>query len=331
MRAVRIHEYGGPEVLRLEAVQAPEVRPHDVLVRVHATSVNPVDWKIRKGVQRGAVRLRLPWILGMDVSGVVEAVGDKVSSFAVGDEVWSSPTHRRPGTYAEQVAIDASEVAHKPASLSHQEAASLPLVGLTAWDCLVRAANVQPGQKVFIQAGAGGVGTVAIQLAKKLGAEVATTCSARNLDFVRELGADIAIDYNETRFEDVLKDQDVVLESLGGEMYQRALKVVRRGGHLTSINSGLPAATERYGPNLGVLAVGLRLLADKAGSRLRRGVKTHIVVRKPIGANLAALGTMVEEGAIRPVIAQVFDLEQIADAHRASESGRTRGKNVVAL
>ena len=216
-----------------------------------------------------------------------------------------------------------------PKALSHCEAASLPLVGLTAWDCLVRAANVQAGQKVLIHAGAGGVGTVAIQLAKQLGAQVATTCSARNLEFVKQLGADLVIDYNETRFEDVLSDYDVVLESLGGEMYQRSLQVLRRGGHLTSINTGLPAATARYGPNLGVLAVACRLLRDKLTSRLRRNIKTSIVVRQASGANLTALGALVDEGAIRAEVARVFKLEDIADAHRASQSGHTRGKNVI--
>lgn len=329
MRAVRIHEYGDPDVLTLEQVDDPQVGKRDVLIRVHAASVNPIDWKIRTGAQRGAVRLTLPWILGMDVSGVVEAVGDEVDRFAVGDEVWSSPTHKRPGTYAERVAIDVDAVAHKPSSIDHRQAASLPLVGLTAWDCLVRAADVQPGQKVLIQAGAGGVGTVAIQLAKKLGAHVATTCSERNVAFVKELGADEVIDYQKAQFEDVLSDYDVVLESLGGEMYKRSLSVLRRGGHLTSINSGLPAATARYGPNLGVFMVACRLLKDKVTSRLGRGVKTSIVVRKPSGDNLAALGALVDEGAIRPVIAEVFELERVADAHRASQSGRTRGKNVI--
>lgn len=330
MKAARIHEYGDADVLRIEEVPEPTVRANDVLVRVHASSVNPVDYKIRSGSQRGAVRLKLPRILGMDVSGVVERVGPKVTDFVVGDEVWSSPSHKREGTYAEYVAIDAAQVALKPASMSHNEAASLPLVALTAWDCLVSAAKLKAGEKVFISAGAGGVGTVAIQLAKKLGAEVATTCSTRNVDFVKELGADVVVDYTTTELEDALSGYDVALESLGGEMHARTLSVLRRGGRLASINSGLPGATKKYGPNLGVAVVGCRVLGRKF-SRVTRGVKTSMVVRKASGKNLAALASMVDEGAIRAIIADVFPLDRIADAHRAIETGRTRGKNVISI
>jgi NADPH:quinone reductase-like Zn-dependent oxidoreductase len=330
MKAARIHAYGDADVFQIEEVDDPEVRANDVLVRVHATSVNPIDYKIRAGSQRGAVRLKLPWILGMDVSGVVEAVGDQVTDFAVGDAVFSSPTHRRPGTYAELVAIDASAVAPKPETASHVEAASLPLVGLTAWDCL-SSAKLESGETILIQAGAGGVGTVAIQLAKALGATVATTCSARNVDFVRELGADVVIDYNEVDFEDEISDCDVVLESMGGEIHARSVRVLRRGGRLVSINSGLPAATARWGPNLALVAVGFKLLGRKIGGRLGRGVKVSTVMRTPSGANLAKLGAMVDEGAIKPVVAEVFSLDRIADAHRAIETGRTRGKNVISV
>lgn len=331
MKAARIHAYGDADELQIDEVPDPEVGPGDVLIRVRATSVNPVDYKIRSGAQRGVVRLKLPWILGMDVSGVVEAVGDRVDDFAVGDAVYSSPTHRRPGTYAELVAIDAAAVARKPETLTHEEAASLPLVGLTAWDCLVGGAGLQEGERVLIQAGAGGVGTVAIQLAKSIGAEVATTCSARNIDFVRELGADFAIDYNDGPFEEAISDVDVVLESMGGEIHDRSLKVLRRGGRLVSINTGLPAATAKWGPNLGVVAVGLGLLGRKLRGRFGHGVKVSAAVRKPSGANLAKLAALVDDGKIKPVIAEVFPLERIADAHRAVETGKTRGKNVIAV
>jgi NADPH:quinone reductase-like Zn-dependent oxidoreductase len=328
LKAARIHAYGDPDQLRVEEVDDPVAGPRDLLIRVHASSVNPVDAKIRSGSQRGAVRLKLPWILGMDVSGVVEAVGEQVEGFAVGDEVYASPTHRRPGTYAELVAIEADAVAAKPETLTHVEAASLPLVGLTAWDCLVGAAKLEAGETVLIQAGAGGVGTVAVQLARALGARVATTCSGRNVDFVRELGADVAIDYTETKFEEAIDGCDVVLESMGGAIHGRSLKVLRRGGRLVSINSGLPAATARWGPNLALAAVGLRLLGRKIAG-LGRGVKVSTVVRKPSGAHLAELAALVDAGEIRPVVAEVFPLERIADAHRAIETGRTRGKNVI--
>src|SRR6185437_4293406 len=178
-------------VFAIEEVARPVPGPRDVLIEVHAASVNPIDWKIRKGTQRGAIRPRFPAILGMDASGIVAATGRDVTRFRVGDAVYTSPTHRRPGTYAEYVAVDERAVARKPMSLSHQEAASLPLAGLSAWECLVRCARVGPGQKVLVLAGSGGVGSLGIQIAKLLGAEVAATCSARNVELVRSLGADI--------------------------------------------------------------------------------------------------------------------------------------------
>jgi NADPH:quinone reductase-like Zn-dependent oxidoreductase len=331
VKAARIHAYGDADELRVEDIEPPVVGPRDVLVEVHASSVNPIDTKIRAGAQRAVVRKTLPAVLGMDVSGVVVEVGAEVTRFGVGDAVWSSPTHRRQGTYAELVAIDERECAPKPEILSHLEAASLPLVALTAWDCLVTAGKVRAGQRVLIHAGAGGVGTVAIQLAKHLGAEVSTTCSAGNVELVTSLGANRAIDYRAERFEEVLTGLDLVLESLGGDSYWRSLKVLRRGGVLTTINTGLPAAVKRYGAYLGVAAVALRLGGAKLASRIRYGVKTSVVVRAPSGDNLARIGALVDQGAIRPVVAEIMPLERIADAHRANESGRTRGKIVISL
>ena len=234
MRAVRMHSYGGPEVLQLELVPAPTPGPHDVRVAVHAAAVNPVDFKIRSGGQRSVVWLSMPWTLGMDVSGVVLEVGAQVTAFKVGDEIVASPSHRRMGCYAEEVVIRADEVALKPSSLTHVEAASLPLVALTAWDSL-RAMRVQRGQRVLIQAGAGGVGTVAIQLAKHLGAEVLTTCSAANLELVRELGAKVAIDYRAQDWREVARGCDSVLDALGGEALAFAIATVKRGGRVACI------------------------------------------------------------------------------------------------
>ena len=194
MKAARIHRYGSANELRIDDVAEPTVGPHDVLIEVHAASVNPIDTKIRAGYQRAVVRKRLPTTLGLDVAGVVTGVGNEVSRFEVGDAVYSSPTHRREGTYAEYVAVDERQVARAPAGLSHLEAATLPLVGLTAWHCLVQAACLTRGERLFVQAGSGGVGVFAIQLGKHLGAEVATTTSKRNADLVRELGADRVVD-----------------------------------------------------------------------------------------------------------------------------------------
>ena len=326
MKAAIIRGYGGPEAFEVTQMPMPRCGPKDVLVEVHAASVNPVDWKIRQGYQRAVVRRSMPAILGLDVSGVVVEVGDQVTGYAPGDAVFSSPTHARQGTYAEYIAIDADEIAHKPGNISHVEAASLPLVGQTAWCCLVHKARLTSGEKVFIEAGSGGVGTFAIQLARHLGAEVATTCSARNAELVRDLGADRVIDYTRERFEEVLDPQDVVLECMGGDAKARAARILKRGGRLTSINSNMVPRNKRYGPYLAVVVSAGALGWWMFSSRLFRGVRAWPVVRSPSGSDLAEIAALVEQGAIRAVIDQTFSLDDIAEAHRASQSGRTRGK-----
>lgn len=329
MRAVRMHGYGGPEVLSLDEVETPEPGPHEVRVRIHASSVNPVDWKIRSGAQRAVIRYRLPRTLGMDLSGVVDAVGSKVTDLAVGDEVWSSPHHHAGGTYAEYAVVPAAQVGSKPAALSHQEAAALPLVGLTAWEALVTKAKLQSGERALIHAGAGGVGHVAIQIAKARGAEVITTCSARNVELVTELGADRVVDYRTERFDEVLSDLDVALEALGGEYRDRTLSVLRRGGRLPCIVGGFPQAVKRHGPTLGVLVAVSQIVGFTVRARLTRGVKTWTVVRPPRRAELDALAELVVAGQLRPRIDRVFGLDEVAEAHRYSETGRARGKIVI--
>ncbi len=329
MKAAVIHQYGEPEVLRIEEAPEPALRDNDVLIAVRASSVNPVDWKIRRGVQRGLIRLKMPWILGMDVSGEVIGVGPGVRGFKVGDEVFSSPTHKRPGCYAERVAVDAAAVAKKPANLSHEEAASIPLVGLTAWGCMMPRLRDRPDQRVFIQAGSGGVGTFAIQLANAYGAWVATTCSPGNHQLVRDLGADLTIDYRSQRFEEVLSEIDIVLEAIGPADRDRAFEVLRRGGRLASIASGIPAATRRWGPNLGVAAVGLSLLRFKLKG-LARGIDAASVLRDSSGEQLSQIAALLERGVIRPVIDRVFPMDEVAEAHAYMETGRARGKVVLA-
>lgn len=329
MRAARIHRYGSPDELRIDDVPRPDPGPDDLLVEVHAASVNPIDCKIRSGGQRGAVRLRLPAILGLDVSGVVAAAGRRVRRFKPGDAVFSSPTHRGPGTYADYTLIHQDQAAPKPATMSHEEAATIPLVGLTTWQCF-ESARLRAGQKVLIPAGSGGVGSFAIQLAKARGAVVTTTTSARNVDLVRSLGADRVIDYGKERVEVAVKDQDVVLDTLGHEHQAPALSVLRRGGCLVSIVGGLPEATARYGPNLGLLVTGLGMVRLRMEG-LRRGVRATMVVRDPDGAQLAEIGRLCDSGAIRAVVDRVYPLEQIAEAHRYSETGRVRGKIAIRL
>jgi len=329
MKAIRIHSYGEADVLHVEDVAPTPLGPKDLRIAVKATSVNPIDYKLRSGAQRAIVPLSMPWTLGMDVSGVVTEVGAKVKGFAVGDAVFSSPSHKRMGCYAEDVVVRADECALKPDALTHVEAASLPMVGLTAWNALVDACDVQPGQKVLIQAGSGGVGTVAIQLAKHLGADVYTTCSGRNAELVEELGADRVINYREERFEEVAQGCDAVLESMGGEHLERAIGTVRPKGTIASITPGLPAYTKKHGAWLGVIVFGLYLIRRIVGARLKNGAKLRLVTRKASGATLAKLAELVDRGKIRPVIDRVFALDEAAEAHRYIETGRARGKVVL--
>ncbi|MCA9567159.1 MAG: NADP-dependent oxidoreductase [Myxococcales bacterium] len=329
MRAAVLHAYGPPENLVVEEVPEPVLdHPHHVRVAIHATSINPVDWKIRAGSQRGAIRYRLPRILGMDLAGEVLEVGTAVTRFRPGDEVYASPDWKGHGTYCEQAVIHEGQLALRPTSIDVLGAASLPLVGLTAWHCLHDALAERPGQRAFVMAGSGGVGSFAIQLCRHFGAHVATTCSGRNAELVRDLGADEVIDYTTTPFEEVLHDLDIVLDTLGHEATDRVLPLVRRGGLLASIVSGLPENTERFGPELGVLATGLHI-AHLRLKGLRHGITARTVVRRPSGDDLAAIAGLVDAGAIRPVIDRVFPLEHIAEAHAYGETGRIRGKVVI--
>lgn len=320
--------YGPPDVLEVADVPEPVVGAHDVLVEVRAAAVNPVDVKMRSGSHRVVVPRRFPWVPGLDVSGVVGAVGAEVRAFAVGDEVFASPGHQRPGTYAERVVIDAREVAPKPVSLTHEQAASLPLVALTAWQCL--APHVRSGHRVFVRAGSGGVGTAAIQLARHLGAGfVATSCSARNHELVRSLGADLAIDYHTDEPADRLTDVDVALESLIGPPRRRLLPALRRGAVMPFVGGGLPEWVHRAGPYAGTVLAGLDSAAFVARARLA-GIRAHMVVRRPDGAALATIRRLVDDGGLAPVVDRVFPMHEAADAHRYVERRHTRGKVVLA-
>src|SRR5213080_3660106 len=239
MKAFVVDKYKKKGALRLAKVPEPEVRDDDVMVRVHATAVNLLDSKVRDGEFKLILPYRPPFVLGHDVAGIVVRVGPKVRRFKAGDEVYARPRDHRVGTFAEFIAMNEADVALKPKNISMEEAASIPLVGLTAWQALVEVAKLKPGQKVFIQAGSGGVGTFAIQLAKHLGATVATTTSADNFDLVKNLGADIVIDYKTDDFEKVLHDYDVVLNSQDAKTLEKSLRVLRPGGKLISI-SGPP-------------------------------------------------------------------------------------------
>jgi NADPH:quinone reductase-like Zn-dependent oxidoreductase len=303
-------------------------------VRVRASSVNPIDCKIRAGTQRAFIRYTLPRALGLDVSGEVAALGPGVSGWSVGDTVFAVNSHRKPGCYAEYTVVPAALLAPKPATCDHKEAASLPLVSLTAWQALVEVGKLRAGQRVLIQAGAGGVGAVAIQLAAHLGAHVITTCSAHNVDLVRGLGAHEVIDYTAQPFDEALRGApplDLVLDSLGGRARAQALPLVRRGGQLVSIVSDIPALVGRYGPALGAATAITRLLTFRARARLLAGVGFSWVVMKPNGAQLGEIGRLVDGGHIRPLIDRAFSLDDITAAHALCETHHARGKVVIAI
>ena len=273
MKAFVVERYGDADTVRAGDVPDPQVGAHDVLVRIHAASVNPVDLKIRDGDLKAILPLRAPFVLGNDLAGTVVAVGARVTRFAAGDEVYAHPDQNRMGTFAEFIAIHQDDVASKPATLTMAEAASIPLVGLTAWQALVERADLRPGQKVLIHAGAGGVGTIAIQLAKHLGASVATTASATKTDVVKSLGADIVIDYRKQAFETILHDYDVVLDTVGGETLDKSLQVLKPGGTVISVTGPPdPAFAREIGANPVI-----RLAIAALSFRIRRRARRHQV------------------------------------------------------
>lgn len=306
MKAVRIHAYGGQEVLTVEDAPMPEIGERDLLVRVVASAINPVDWKIRAGYLKEMLPYQFPLILGWDVSGVVEAVGSGVTKFKPGDAVYSRPNILRNGSYAEFIAIDENEAAFKPKTISHACAASLPLTGITAWDVLIKTANIQAGQRVLIHAGSGGVGSLAIQLAKACGAHVVATTSGKNIPLVKSLGADQLVDYRSQQFDHVVHEMDVVFDTIGGEVQERSWASLKAGGILVSIVS--PPSAE---------------LAAAHDAR------AGFVFIQPDAEVLTQLAALVDAGKMRPIIAAEFALEDIVKAHTLSESGRADGKIVL--
>ena len=330
MKAFVLERYGKKRALRLADMPKPALRDDEVLVQVHAAGVNLLDSKIRDGEFKLILPHRLPVILGHDVAGVVVQVGPRVRQFKSGDEVYARVDDFRIGTFAEFVPVKEDSLAHKPQGLTMEETASLPLVALTAWQALVENAGLKKGQRVFIQAGSGGVGTFAIQLAKHLGAIVATTTSTTNIALVRSLGADVAIDYKTQDFEAVLHDYDVVLNSQDGKTLEKSLRVLKRGGKLISI-SGPP--DPEFGREIGApgfVRLVMRLLS--AGIRRRaasRGVDFSFLFMKADGRQLREITRLVEAGVIRPVIDRVFPFESTNEAMAYVESGRAKGKVVV--
>ncbi|MEW9871675.1 NADP-dependent oxidoreductase [Arthrobacter sp. HS15c] len=328
MKAFVVKEYKGP--LQASDVPEPMVGEHDVLVRVQAAGLNVLDEKIRVGEFKQILRYELPLIPGNDVAGTVIRVGSKVSAFKSGDEVYGRPNQDRIGTFAERIAVAEADLALKPASISMEEAGSLPLVALTAWQALVERGNVQPGQKVLIHAGAGGVGSIAIQLAKHLGATVATTVSASNADFVRELGADVVIDYRSQDFEQLLGGYDLVLDSLGGENLERSLRVLKPGGKAIGIAGPPdPAFAREAGLNPVVRLAVAGLSAGIRRKARKLGVSYEFLFMRASGDQLRRITALIDNGALRPIVGRVFPFGQTVEALQSLEKGGIRGKAVI--
>ena len=308
MKALRISGYGGSEVMDYGDAPDPEPGAGEVVVAVHAAGVNPVDWKIRQGFLKGAFGLDFPSIPGRDLSGVVAALGSGVDGLAVGDEVYGTAEAARDGSHAEYVAVNAGSLAAKPRTIDHVEAASLPIAGLSAWTGLVAAGKLADGEQVLIHAGAGGVGSLAIQLARHLGATVATTAGAANDRYVRDLGADVVIDYRSEDFTDILSNCDLVLDTMGGAIHRRSFEVLRTGGRMTFLSA-----------------------APIEGDPPRDDVTVERAMVRYTTANFETLAALVDDGAIRPQVSETIPLAEGRRAYETVETGHVRGKIVLTM
>jgi NADPH:quinone reductase-like Zn-dependent oxidoreductase len=331
MKAFFIDRYGKQNGT-IGEVPDPAVGVHDVLIQVHATSVNPLDSKIRTGEFKLILPYTFPLVLGNDLAGVVVRTGSAVKRFKPGDEVYARPPEDRIGTFAELIAVNENALALKPSNLDMAEAASVPLAALTAWQALVETAQVKKGQKVLIHAGSGGVGTFAIQLAKHLGAFVATTTSTANVEWVKALGADVVIDYKQQDFANELRDFDVVLNSLGADVLEKSVKVLKPGGQLISL-SGPPTAEFAQEQGLSwMLRQVMRLLSSGIRRKARKhGVSYAFLFMRADGVQLQRITSLIEAGVIKPVIDRSFPFESTAEALRYVEQGRSKGKVTITI
>ena len=308
MKTVRIHEYGNADVLRLEEMPVPMIAADELLVKIHAASVNPLDWKVREGYMKDMHLHTLPLTLGLDFSGTIEKMGSSVKGFKIGDKVYCRPAIERDGSYAEYIEVKANEVALMPKSITYDEAATIPLAGITAWETLINKAKIKKNQRVLILAASGGVGSLAVQIAKSRGCYVIGTTSNINVEFVKSLGANEVIDYMSQDFSERLRDIDVVLDTIGGAIQEKAFKVLKRGGILVSI-AGKPdeEIAKRYGVRCDSVFV---------------GPNAHI---------LNELRTLIDKGQVRPTVDRVFHLEEVKQAQNYSQSGKARGKIVLEI
>ncbi|WP_349410792.1 NADP-dependent oxidoreductase [Pseudalkalibacillus sp. SCS-8] len=308
MKAIVIDQYGGKETLKEREVNTPSINDEQVLVEIHATSINPIDWKVREGYLKEMLPFEFPIILGWDAAGVIIQKGENVTGFEVGDRVLTRPATTNHGTYAEYVAVEENLLAKMPGDMSFEEAASIPLAGLTAWQCLVDFGKIKENDKVLIHAGAGGVGNFAIQIAKSFGAYVATTASEKNHEFLKSLGADEIIDYKQADFSDVLQDYDIVLDSIGGEVQSKSYEILKENGKLVSIVQP---------PN------------EEEAAKYK--VEAGFVWLQPNGEHLTKLADLYKTGQLKPIVGETFDFteEDLREAHALSETHHAKGKIVI--
>ena len=332
MKAITIEKYGKHVPLNMTEQPTPEIGEQDVLVEIHAASLNPIDFKIKEGKVKLLLNYKFPLILGNDFSGVVVKVGERVSAFKPGDEVYGRPRKTRIGTLAEFIAVHEDDIALKPRNLSFEEAASIPLVGLTTYQAFSDILDLQRGQKILIHAGAGGVGTFAIQMAKLMGAYVATTASEKGYDLVKSLGADLIVNYREENFEDKLADYDAVYDTLGGAALEKSFRVLKPGGQIVSI-SGMPNARFGKEEKLGWMKTAILSLVSRKLTALEKKTRTkyHFLFMKPSGAQLNILKEWIEEGRIKPIVDKVYSLQEAGQAFQYLESGRAKGKVIVKI
>jgi NADPH:quinone reductase-like Zn-dependent oxidoreductase len=306
MKAAVFHEYDGP--VEIAEVARPKLQDSSVLVEVYAASLNPIDNILRAGFLRQMLELTFPHVKGYDVSGTVVEIGKNVKNVKIGDEVFARPNQMDAGSVAEFARIQEDELAIKPSNMTHEQAASVPLAGLTAWQALVTKGKIKEGNKVLIHAGSGGVGTLAIQIAKHFGAFVATTTSGKNVGLVKELGADLVIDYTTQNFEDELSDCDLVIDTIGGETLARSFKVLKKGGTMVSVKS-----------------------QDNENLAEKYGVHFEWFFMSPDGKMLFELAKLISQGTVKTVIDSVFHMDQAAEAFDRLSTGRAKGKIVIAV
>lgn len=333
MKAYVLEKYGKNQILTLSNLAEPALKPSEVLVEIHSTAINSLDALVRNGEFKLFLPYKTPFVLGHDFAGTVCKVGRDVRHFKIGDQVYARPSDFSIGTFAEQIAVNEKDLAIVPSNISMEQVAGIPLVGLTSWQALVEIANVQPGQKVFIQAGSGGVGTLAIQLAKHLGAYVATTTSSANIELVKSLGADEVIDYKKDDFSVILKDFDVVLHSNKEvKVLEKSLTVLKPGGILISLTGPATASlAQQFHLALPFKWI-LNLLSYSVKRKAKKlNVNYHFLFMKADGIALAEITKLIDAGKIKPVVDRVYGFEQVNEAMAYVETGRSKGKVIVKI